>query len=160
MKLYILFMFNPVLLASAQTYYTQNKDAETDIYTPCNQITNFSMCCRTQAVGTSAQDAYLKNGLYLNTGGEKISTGYTYWRESCNDPTWSSPYCLTFLNTCGVVSTILIAIHASSLAYSFFGFSSRMSMEIRMFLRVLMIRLHFALVQITRHAVIMELESS
>jgi hypothetical protein len=53
-------------------------------------------------------------------GGEKTSTGYTYWRESCTDPTWTSPYCLTSLNTCGVASTILVVIHACILAYTVF----------------------------------------
>ncbi|CAL8584570.1 hypothetical protein XPA_010157 [Xanthoria parietina] len=54
-------------------------------YTPCDQRAPFSMCCRYGA------DDCLDNGLcqgYAADGSRPV------WRESCTDPTWTSPYCL------------------------------------------------------------------
>lgn len=54
-------------------------------YVPCDQRAPFSMCCR------YGGDDCLPNGLcqgHASDGSEPI------WRESCTDPTWTSPYCL------------------------------------------------------------------
>ncbi|KAI4227581.1 MAG: hypothetical protein L6R36_002282 [Xanthoria steineri] len=54
-------------------------------YTPCDQRAPFSMCCRYGA------DDCLDNGLCQGYGADGSRP---IWRESCTDPTWTSPYCL------------------------------------------------------------------
>jgi hypothetical protein len=67
------------------TCYMPNGTAETDpLFVPCNRVgSTDSMCCRTS-------DICLPNGLCLNYN----QNSPFYWRESCTDPTWQSPYCL------------------------------------------------------------------
>lgn len=93
---------------------------QVDAYTSCNGIyppldflclidphqTNLliasqevSMCCRSIVVAGDPPDACLPNGLCVNTAG----TAPTYWRESCTDPTWKSPICLTAFDICSLV---------------------------------------------------------
>ncbi|KAL8686609.1 MAG: hypothetical protein Q9224_005393 [Gallowayella concinna] len=52
-------------------------------YVPCNQKDPFSMCCR------YGNDDCLPSGLCRGRYGNR-----PLWRESCTDPTWTSPYCL------------------------------------------------------------------
>ncbi|KAE8449020.1 hypothetical protein EG329_008608 [Mollisiaceae sp. DMI_Dod_QoI] len=47
-------------------------------------------------VGGAAPDSCLPNGLCTNTAG----SAPTFWRESCTDPTWTSPFCLSVLDAC------------------------------------------------------------
>ncbi|KAL8896425.1 MAG: hypothetical protein Q9192_003105 [Flavoplaca navasiana] len=54
-------------------------------YVPCNQVNPFSMCCRYGA------DECLPNGLCQGDAGDGR---LPVWRESCTDPTWTSPFCL------------------------------------------------------------------
>ena len=61
------------------------------------------MCYRSQQSvdGNPADKTCLPNGLseYIASDGE-----YEYWRESCTDPTWTSPYCLNAFSACPTVS--------------------------------------------------------
>lgn len=62
-------------------------------YTPCSQVTKFSMCCRAPNNGG---DDCRPDGLcqgYASDGSLPI------WRESCTDQTWQSPYCLNLCTT-------------------------------------------------------------
>ncbi|KAL8945883.1 MAG: hypothetical protein Q9222_007642 [Ikaeria aurantiellina] len=79
--------------ASADCFYPNGTDRNegtdvtpgTEAYVPCNQVNPFSMCCR------YGGDDCLPNGLcqgYASDGSKPV------WRESCTDPTWTSPYCL------------------------------------------------------------------
>lgn len=63
-----------------------------------------SMCCRSKEVGGDPPDACLANGLCVNTAG----AAPTYWRESCTDPTWTSPYCLSIFDVCSMVRTCML----------------------------------------------------
>jgi hypothetical protein len=84
--------FSPVLA----TCYMPNGTAIDNVaFQPCNQVTDtISMCCGTNwTTGGVSPDVCLPNGLCMNTGGG------LYWRESCTDPTWKSPYCLANLCT-------------------------------------------------------------
>ncbi|KUJ13760.1 uncharacterized protein LY89DRAFT_784628 [Mollisia scopiformis] len=65
-------------------------------YTSCNINQEESMCCRSKKIGPWPPDACLESGLCINTAG----SAPTYWRESCTDPTWTSPYCLNVFNVC------------------------------------------------------------
>jgi len=73
-------------------------DVNSTDYQPCNSDTSsFSMCCATNRPVKG--DTCLSNGLCHNGYGE-------YWRESCTDPTWSSPFCLK--NICANAS---VSVH-------------------------------------------------
>ncbi|CZR65518.1 uncharacterized protein PAC_15418 [Phialocephala subalpina] len=65
-------------------------------YTSCNVNQNVSMCCRSSTVNGYPPDACLSNGLCVDT----TASAPTYWRESCTDPTWTSPYCVNALVSC------------------------------------------------------------
>jgi hypothetical protein len=90
-----------VVAGVSATCYTQDGTPEDSIYTSCNQNVEFSMCCRTQEVNGDPADTCLPNGLCMNNQGVNKTT---YWRESCTDPTWKSPYCLKAFNPCTAVS--------------------------------------------------------
>lgn len=65
----------------------------TVLYTPCSQVTRFSMCCRQPNDGG---DDCRSDGLcqgYATDGSLPI------WRESCTDRSWQSPYCLNLCTT-------------------------------------------------------------
>ncbi len=66
-----------------------------ELYAPCDQEANVSMCCRTNNGGS---DVCLPSGLCRN--------GNIYWRESCTDPTWTDPACIKlFLNDTGTLDS-------------------------------------------------------
>lgn len=66
-------------------------------YQPCDSDTSsFSMCCATNRLVKG--DTCMSNGICHNGYGE-------YWRESCTDPTWNSPFCLK--NICANASVSL-----------------------------------------------------
>lgn len=85
------------------TCYDSSLKAKDVHYRPCNETSEFSMCCRLDEVGGYGADTCLPNGLCTNIPTNSIDP-QTYWRESCSDPTWKSPYCLTALNACSEVS--------------------------------------------------------
>ncbi|KAH8722911.1 hypothetical protein GQ44DRAFT_729061 [Phaeosphaeriaceae sp. PMI808] len=64
---------------------------------PCNQVAgSFSMCCGTNHTAKGiAKDVCTPNGLCQNfityPSGKTFTT---YWRATCSDPTWNSPFCL------------------------------------------------------------------
>lgn len=65
----------------------------TVLYTPCSQVTKFSMCCRQPNEGG---DVCRPDGLcqgFASDGSLPI------WRESCTDRSWQSPYCLNLCTT-------------------------------------------------------------
>ncbi|KUJ16055.1 uncharacterized protein LY89DRAFT_102022 [Mollisia scopiformis] len=68
----------------------QSGTAQDGNYTSCYPTQKVSMCCRTEG------DSCSTNGLCMNTVGSTA----TYWRESCTDPTWTSPYCLNAFDVC------------------------------------------------------------
>ena len=80
-------------------YREDNHNATDSIYTPCNNDHPFSMCYRSQADadGNPADKTCLPNGITQNIN---ITGGYEYWRQSCTDPTWTSPYCLNAFDAC------------------------------------------------------------
>ncbi|TAQ90319.1 hypothetical protein B7494_g1393 [Chlorociboria aeruginascens] len=73
-------------------YRIDNLQEADNIYTPCNINTPFSMCYRSQADagGSPADQLCLPNGVSQNLRTDGV---YEYWRQSCTDPTWESPYC-------------------------------------------------------------------
>lgn len=78
--------------------YHRNGTITPSIYAPCNQNTEFSMCCRT---GGGTTDYCMPNGLCINT---VQNPWVEIWRESCTDPTWKSPFCLKAFDGCSGVS--------------------------------------------------------
>jgi hypothetical protein len=93
-SLSILILVSPFfeLTIAAATCYTIEGTAITDqpALQPCNLVAGTqSMCCGTNST-TNIIDTCLPNGLCVNYAhGETF-----YWRDSCTDPTWQSPYCL------------------------------------------------------------------
>lgn len=86
-----------VSLISATCYYPDGTIETSPEYQPCvATVGTFSMCCATNRAQFA--DQCLPNGLCHNpcatSGFCGDSTGGQYWRESCTDPTWSSPFCL------------------------------------------------------------------
>lgn len=76
-------------------------------YQPCVQIVgSVSMCCATNR--TADADVCLPNGLCHNpcsaTGICGGSENGQYWRETCTDSSWNSPYCLKGVCTNASVS--------------------------------------------------------
>ncbi|KIW03167.1 uncharacterized protein PV09_05395 [Verruconis gallopava] len=61
-------------------------DLDGDVWVPCSTAGDDSMCCRTNV--TKGADTCVSNGLCHSNGGPML------WRESCTDPTWTSPACL------------------------------------------------------------------
>lgn len=92
-------LFISSVTAVATCYREDNHNATNSIYTPCNNDTPFSMCYRSQvdATGSPADHSCLPNGITQNIN---IAGGYEYWRQSCTDPTWQSPYCLNAFDAC------------------------------------------------------------
>lgn len=80
------------------TCYYPNGTAVVDgSFQPCRN-TQYSMCCATAQRPAYTTDTCLDNGLCLNpcdiaTNECGSASGGTYWRESCSDPTWASPFC-------------------------------------------------------------------
>lgn len=87
--------YNPPTVAG------QNGTVQSSQYTTCNVNQEVSMCCRQTQSGIYTADSCLPNGLCVNESADNVTT---YWRESCTDPTWKSPYCVNALNACGMVS--------------------------------------------------------
>jgi hypothetical protein len=81
--------------------YRRNGTEDTNIYVPCNSSgSTVSMCLRSQTFQGSVPDAQcLPNGLaqHVSTSTPPV---YAYWRHSCTDQTWKSPYCLTAFDQC------------------------------------------------------------
>lgn len=80
-----------------------NGTAETNpAFQPCNQVVGtISMCCGTNWTGgVVGTDTCETNGLCLNNN--PVGNVPLYWRGSCTDPTWKSPYCLRGLCTTNV----------------------------------------------------------
>lgn len=91
----LILLFSKVLLVTATCYeIDQNHTGQSVIFTPCNQNTPFSMCLRSQSLGSAPPDiGCLPNGVVLDYSGQ-------FWRDSCTDPTWQSDYCLKAFNAC------------------------------------------------------------
>jgi hypothetical protein len=112
--------FNPALrsslllclystLATAASCYNPDGDLILDpTYQPCVQTLGaVSMCCATNR--TTNADVCQSNGLCHNpclASGQECdgSSQGQYWRESCTDQSWSSPYCLS-----GVCTNIAVS---------------------------------------------------
>jgi hypothetical protein len=78
--------------ASAACYMINGTEITDPVYQPCNQVAGtISMCCGKNWT-TAQDDACLPNGLCQNYG--PTYNEMYYWRDSCTDPTWKSPYCL------------------------------------------------------------------
>lgn len=106
------------------TCYYPNGTAVTDgSFQPCRN-TQYSMCCATAQRPAYTTDTCLDNGLCLNpcdisTNECGSASGGTYWRESCSDPTWASPFCFNHcispvslpakqLNICYILTQFLV----------------------------------------------------
>jgi hypothetical protein len=102
---YVLFFISFLTPSHAvATCYREDTHAAMDtIYTPCNSNQPFSMCYRSQPdiYGAPPDYACLPNGITLQNN---TRWGIAYWRQSCTDPTWQSPYCLNAFNECAAVS--------------------------------------------------------
>jgi hypothetical protein len=88
------------ILATATSCYNPDGDLILDpAYQPCVQTLGaISMCCATNR--TTNADVCQSNGLCHNpclASGQECdgSSQGQYWRESCTDQSWSSPYCLS-----------------------------------------------------------------
>jgi hypothetical protein len=107
-SLLTIFNFHAAILAQScynpPTSAGQNGTLQPSFYTTCNVNQAVSMCCRTQEEGGDPADVCLSSGLCSNTQGNTT----TYWRESCTDPTWESPYCVAI--ACGMVSGCLLPL--------------------------------------------------
>ncbi|KAL8805280.1 MAG: hypothetical protein Q9182_002048 [Xanthomendoza sp. 2 TL-2023] len=98
----VLFIFAATSLAVGTDCFVPNgtdRNKKSDVspdsiaYVPCNQKDPFSMCCR------YGNDDCLPNGLCRGRYGSS-----PLWRESCTDPTWTSPYCLNLCTKGGNAS--------------------------------------------------------
>src|SRR5436305_7092778 len=79
----------------AQCYHPYGSVVIPSDYKPCNSVEGqFSMCCATFRANDA--DTCLANGLCRNYAENSQGNGIDllWWRESCTDPTWKSPYCL------------------------------------------------------------------
>ena len=96
----------PSASAIATCWRNDNHSNASSIFVPCNTQTPFSMCYRSQtdAGGNPPDKLCLPNGLVQNID---ISGEYQYWRQSCTDQTWASPYCLNAFDACTDVSLSL-----------------------------------------------------
>lgn len=90
-------------------YYPNGDPVNNDEYTPCRNSTDYTMCCRT---GGLVPDTCDENGLCYNICDQMGSGCHndpgTYWRESCTDRSWQSPYCLQHVCTDKTVSSFII----------------------------------------------------
>ncbi|CAG8889275.1 unnamed protein product [Penicillium egyptiacum] len=80
----------------ADCYFPDGSLVPNDEYTPCQNGTLFSMCCRT---GGMIPDTCQPSGLCYNKCDHQHRSGCkndpgTFWREACTDQAWQSPYCL------------------------------------------------------------------
>jgi hypothetical protein len=95
-------------LASATSCYYPDGSVETSgEFEPCvSTIGTVSMCCATNRAQFA--DECLPSGLCWNpcatSGFCGTSTGGQYWRESCTDASWTSPFCLKSVCTNPTVS--------------------------------------------------------
>ena len=84
-------------LATQCFYPDGSPEIRTD-YEPCVSTSGIvSMCCGTNRTAPAKKDICLPNGLChypCSNGGDCSGIPGTYWRESCTDPKWNSPYCL------------------------------------------------------------------
>jgi hypothetical protein len=88
---------------SATCYMPNGTAVLNDAFQPCNQTTQFSMCCGTNWTnGFIEVDVCLPNGLCLNHNQDGSNTPL-YWRDTCTDPTWKSPNCIQNLCSTQVV---------------------------------------------------------
>jgi hypothetical protein len=74
------------------------------LYAPCDNVVPVSMCCAIGPgrVADGSADTCIPGGLCYNQGGN------LYWRESCTDPTWTSPACIKlFVNGTGVTDVAI-----------------------------------------------------
>jgi hypothetical protein len=101
-----------VPLISATCYYPDGTIETSTDYMPCvATVGTFSMCCATNRA--HYPDQCLPNGLCHNpcatSGNCGDSAGGQYWRESCTDPSWSSPYCLK--NVCANPAVSILSLN-------------------------------------------------
>jgi len=103
----LILLLSNVLLVTATCYENdQDHTAQSEIFTPCNQNTPFSMCLRSQSEGSNPPDTgCLPNGVALN-----VALSWPFWRDGCTDPTWQSDYCLKAFNTCPNVGIPFLSI--------------------------------------------------
>ena len=95
-------------MTTATCYNPDGSEAQNSAaFQPCNQVTGtISQCCGTNWTGVNpeiANDVCQPNGLCLNSAhGLPL-----FWRSSCTDKTWQSPFCLKGLCTSVDVSQSL-----------------------------------------------------
>lgn len=89
------FFLSFVSFATATCYYPNGTALTDQAFQPCVSILGaVSMCCKT-ARGQN-NDVCLSNGLCHNPCNDQGCgdlTGGLYWRESCTDSSWRSPFC-------------------------------------------------------------------
>ena len=93
--------------AAAACYYPNGSIMESLEFQPCSSVANaMVMCCATNRI-PRFQDICQSNGLCYNPcnddgcGPQIIGK---YWRESCTDQSWESPFCLKGVCTKSTVS--------------------------------------------------------
>ena len=101
------FWFNGISITSslcapfafaAKCYYPDGSPVQLDSHQPCSSISGIdSMCCATKIEAEDARDHCLANGLChnpCNPAGDCSNRPGRFWRESCTDAAWESPFCL------------------------------------------------------------------
>jgi hypothetical protein len=91
-------LFHSVLV-STTCYFPDGSIQDTPAFVACDQtVGSDSMCCGTNWTANNpkvANDKCEVNGLCLNSD----NGAPLYWRGSCTDPTWKSPFCIKNLCT-------------------------------------------------------------
>ena len=129
-----LWLLPAILFTSLAAAACYNPDGSLDTdpaAQPCNQVVGTqSMCCNTnRTTGGTPPDTCEPNGLCLN----RYNGAPLYWRGSCTERSWNSPYCLKGFCTSGLVS----ALQLSAVSYAV---SMREELHELMHLRLLLER--------------------
>ncbi|PMD38762.1 hypothetical protein L207DRAFT_634762 [Hyaloscypha variabilis F] len=94
-------LLSKVYLVSSTCYNPDGTAKTSPAYQPCVQtVGTFSQCCGTNWTANNPlieNDECMPNGLCLNNN--PADNQPLYWRGSCTDPTWKSPFCLSNLCT-------------------------------------------------------------
>lgn len=96
LQLALVLLVNAALVSST-CYYPNGGVEANPAFVPCG-TGPVSMCCGTNWTANSggiSNDKCEANGLCVNSWNHQP----LYWRSSCSDPTWKSPFCLQNLCT-------------------------------------------------------------
>src|ERR1700738_2653497 len=92
-------------MVSPSCYIPDGSVVTDGAYAPCNAVAGAtSMCCAIVPVGNAQGYNASQLDTCLSSGLCEASDG-TFWRDSCTDPTWTSPNCLRNLVCIDTVSS-------------------------------------------------------